>query len=130
MLASARPADRPLPRIARARGRTEPAALLVALVLAAAAFLWLHDREGPLAAPSAIIFRTSNLERLFSAMCRAQQAHIVLLQALRQREVMRAEALMAEHIYQSREVVHREIRETGPSRPEMFPALSRPNPIL
>ena len=68
----------------------------------------------PLAAPSSIIFRTSNLERLFSAMCRAQQEHIVLLQALRQREVMRAEALMAEHIYQSREVVRPEIREAGP----------------
>ena len=34
-------------------------------------------------------------------MCRAQDEHGVLLQALLQRDVVRAEALMAEHIYQS-----------------------------
>ena len=84
----------------------------------------------PLAAPSSIIFRTNNLDRLFGAMCRAQQEHAALLQALRQRETMRAEALMAEHIYQSREVVRREIQETGPDRPGFFPRLSRPDPVL
>jgi GntR family transcriptional regulator of vanillate catabolism len=77
----------------------------------------------PLAAPASIVFRTNNLERLFINMVQAQREHGLILQALKQGEVMRAEALMNEHIYQSRNIVLREIKEKGTSFPEFFRAL-------
>ncbi len=74
----------------------------------------------PLAAPNSIAFRTGNLERLFANMSAAQKEHGIILAALKARQAGRAEALMNEHVYQSREVVFREIRERGSTLPEFF----------
>ena len=76
--------------------------------------------QHPLAAPNSIVFRTTNLERLFGNMRQAQQEHSVIVEALKSRQVTRAEALMAEHIYRSREIVHNEIREKGPALSDFF----------
>ena len=81
----------------------------------------LHQvNQHPLAAPNSIVFRTTNLERLFGNMRQAQQEHSVIVEALKSRQVTRAEALMAEHIYRSREIVHNEIREKGPALSDFF----------
>ena len=76
--------------------------------------------QHPLAAPTAIVFRTSNLERLFGFMQQAQQDHAAVLSALRRRQAVRAEGLMAEHIFKSRENVHHELREKGMDVPGLL----------
>ncbi len=77
----------------------------------------------PLAAPTAIVFRTNNLERFFRFMQQAQQDHAAVLAALRRRHVVRAESLMAEHIFRSRENLHDEIREKGLEVPDLLQRL-------
>ena len=74
--------------------------------------------QHPLAAPSSIIFRTNNLARLFEYMRQAQQEHEVIVDALTDRSASRVEPLMVEHIYQSREILRKEICEKGPGLPE------------
>lgn len=73
---------------------------------------WHLVNRHPLAAPSAIVFRRNNLTRLFENMRQAQREHIVIVDALKQRQVARAEALMSEHIYQSRMIVQAEISQS------------------
>lgn len=86
--------------------------------------------QHPLAAPTSIVFRTNNLERLFQNMQDAQTDHAAVLAALRRRNVVRAEHLMAEHIFKSRENLHDEIREKGPDVPDFLKHLqSRPSPL-
>ncbi|WP_156963808.1 GntR family transcriptional regulator [Muricoccus aerilatus] len=74
--------------------------------------------QHPLTAPNAIAFRTGNLERLFHHMQRAQEQHEAVLTALRRRQAVRAERLMAEHIFISRENLHDEIRAQGLDMPD------------
>jgi GntR family transcriptional regulator, vanillate catabolism transcriptional regulator len=80
----------------------------------------LAANQHPLAAPSSIIFRTSNLARLFECMRQAQREHAVIVDSLQRRTASRAEALMVEHVYQSREILRKEICEKGPGLPEFF----------
>jgi GntR family transcriptional regulator of vanillate catabolism len=80
----------------------------------------------PLAAPTSIVFRTNNLQRLFVNMVQAQKEHGLVLEALKQGEPIRAEALMNEHIYQSKNIVLREIKEKGTTIPEFFRTLKQP----
>ena len=85
--------------------------------------------QHPLTAPSSIVFRTRNLERLFQHMQRAQEDHAAVLAALRQRQGVRVEHLMTEHIFQSRQNVHEEIRDKGPDLPDFLRRiLDRPDP--
>ena len=79
--------------------------------------------QHPLAAPTSIVFRTHNLERLFHHMEQAQQDHVAVLTALRRRQVVRAEHLMADHIYKSRENLHDEIRHRGAGMPDFLKQL-------
>jgi GntR family transcriptional regulator of vanillate catabolism len=76
-----------------------------------AATLQLVDRY-PLAAPSSIVFRSNNLERLFEIMRQAQGEHKLIVEAMKSRQVTRAEALMSEHIYRARQNVYHEINES------------------
>ena len=80
--------------------------------------------QHPLAAPTSIVFGMNNLERLFRHMQQAQEDHAVVLTALRRRQVMRAEALMAEHIFKSRENLHDEIRRRGNDVPDLLKQLA------
>ena len=69
--------------------------------------------QHPLTAPTAIVFRTGNLERLYRAMQSAQEEHTRIVAALRARQAVRAEWLMAEHVFMSRENLRDEIKERG-----------------
>ena len=82
--------------------------------------------QHPLAAPTSIVFGMNNLERLFRHMQQAQEDHAVVLTALRRRQVVRAEALMAEHIFKSRENLHDEIRRRGNDVPRPAQAAGQP----
>ena len=75
--------------------------------------------QHPLTAPSAIVFRTCNLERLYPAMQSAQEEHARIVSALRARQSTRAERLMAEHVFRSRENLRDEIREQGMNVPDL-----------
>jgi GntR family transcriptional regulator of vanillate catabolism len=74
----------------------------------------------PLAAPTSIVFGTKNLERLFTYMQQAQEDHIRVLAALRQGQAVRAEHLMADHIFKARENMHSEINILGTALPEQL----------
>ena len=74
----------------------------------------------PLAAPNSIVFRTGNLTRLFESMRQAHSDHQRIVAALKHGEAVRAEALMAEHIYGSRDIAQREINVQGFGLPEPF----------
>ena len=77
----------------------------------------------PLAAPVAIAFRTANLERLYATMREAQDEHVAVVAALKRREFVRAEHLMAEHVLRSRDVLAREMAGPGPGLPEFVKRL-------
>ncbi len=66
----------------------------------------------PLAAPSSMAFRRHNLDRVFRIMRDVQREHCAIVDALKLKQVLRVQALMTEHIYQSREIVSAEIRDS------------------
>ena len=72
----------------------------------------------PLAAPNSIVFRTGNLARLFESMRQAHADHERIVAALKRGEAARAEALMAEHVYGSRDIAQREIDVKGFGLPQ------------
>lgn len=70
----------------------------------------------PGAAPGAIMFLTSNLERSARSMRRAHEEHTVLFEALRARQSTRAEYLIREHVYNSSLNVKRVLEQRDASR--------------
>ena len=86
--------------------------------------------QHPLTAPSAIVFRTGNLERLYRAMQSAQEEHTRIVSALRGRQAVRAERLMAEHVFMSRENVREEVRERGLNVVDLVARLRERKPAM
>ena len=72
-----------------------------------------HINRYPLTAPNSIGFGTHNLERFFSHMQQSQREHANIVDALKKRESDRAVALMMEHVYQSTEVIGKELKMQG-----------------
>jgi GntR family transcriptional regulator, vanillate catabolism transcriptional regulator len=62
-----------------------------------------HNERIPMAAAAAITFNSAVQEMAYPLLCRAQEDHVSILQALTRREGARAEALLREHAYRSRE---------------------------
>jgi GntR family transcriptional regulator, vanillate catabolism transcriptional regulator len=62
-----------------------------------------HNERIPMAAAAAITFNSAVQEVAYPLLRRAQEDHVNILQALTRREGARAEALLREHAYRSRE---------------------------
>ncbi len=84
-----------------------------------ASALQLVNRH-PLAAPNSMAFRTNNLEDFFENMQQAQREHSAIVDALKKRQSDRAASLMTEHVYQSREIIGKELRSLGSSLPSIL----------
>jgi len=62
-----------------------------------------HNERIPMAAAAAITFNSAVQELAYPLLCRAHEDHVSIFDAITRREGARAEALLREHAYRSRE---------------------------
>lgn len=72
-----------------------------------------YNARLPLVAPDAIAFKLQRLEISYRYMSTAQQEHRDIMDAVRNRQGARAEALLREHAYKSRENLRVSLHEAG-----------------
>lgn len=75
----------------------------------------------PLVSPGAIAFKAQSLEVSYRYMSIAQQEHCDILDAVRNRQAVRAESLLREHAYKSRENLRASLQ--GAQQSLQFPVL-------
>lgn len=80
-----------------------------------------YNARLPLVAPGAIAFKMQSMEVSYRYMSAAQAEHCDILDAVRQHQAVRAEALIREHAYKSRENLRASLQDA--QQQAAFPAL-------